>query len=200
MAEFVRRLRVRSGTLVLDVGGVAQIWELAPVKPCVVFLNQPRAKSEIGDASVVVFADGASLPFRDRSFDVVFSNSVIEHLASDGERTKFAAEVARVGKSYWVQTPNRRFPVELHLWTPLIHWLPRTWQARVLKRFSVWKLVTRPTAERSEWYVRHYLDSAHLLTAPELRALFPGAAVWHERFLGWSKSLVAYRVEQNSLQ
>ncbi|WP_255695553.1 methyltransferase domain-containing protein [Rhodohalobacter sp. 614A] len=44
--------------------------------------------------------------FEDKSFDVVFSNSVIEHVGSFENQRRFADEVRRVGKAYWVQTPD----------------------------------------------------------------------------------------------
>jgi SAM-dependent methyltransferase len=191
MAELARRVTLTSDTRVLDVGGTAQIWELAPVLPRVVFLNQARAQNEIGARAGLVLGDGTRLPFGDQSFDVVFSNSVIEHVGSPEAQAQFAAEIARVGRQYWVQTPNRWFPVEQHLWTPLVHWLPKKWQLRIVPRFSVWSLITNHSRDEREFYFRHYLDSIRLLSATELGALFPAAVVLRERFLGWPKSLVA---------
>lgn len=178
---------------VLDVGGTLEIWRLSPVMPRLVLLNQARARYEIGAGEAVVLGDGVSLPFADQSFDLVFSNSVIEHVGSRAQQACFASETARVGKQYWVQTPNRYFPIEHHLWTPFVHWLPRPWQAAVLKRFSVWRLATNFSTEQREFYVHHYLDSIRLLAARDLQTLFPGATVIRERFLGWTKSLVAWR-------
>ncbi len=82
------------------------------------------------DAEKYFLAKAASLPFADQSFDLVFSNSVIEHVGSRDTQARFASEIARVGKLFWLQTPNRYFPIEQHLWTPLVHWLPRRWQGR----------------------------------------------------------------------
>ncbi len=178
---------------VLDVGGTLEIWRLSPVMPRLVLLNQARARYEIGAGEAVVLGDGVSLPFADQSFDLVFSNSVIEHVGSRAQQACFASETARVGKQYWVQTPNRYFPIEHHLWTPFVHWLPRPWQAAVLKRFSVWRLATNFSTEQREFYVHHYLDSIRLLAARDLQTLFPGATVIRERFLGWTKSLIAWR-------
>jgi hypothetical protein len=192
MAQLAARAGLTRETRVLDVGGTAGIWRLAPVMPRVVFLNHERAQHEIGPAEAVVLGDGTSLPFRDRSFDLVFSNSVIEHVGSREQQARFAAEIARVGKSYWVQTPNRYFPIEQHLWTPLIHWLPRRWQARIVRKISVWSWLTDYTAEQREFFVNHYLDSVRLLAPSDLQALFPHATVLRERFLGWTKSLVAW--------
>jgi len=192
MALLARTVGLTRDTRVLDVGGTIDIWRLAPVMPRLILLNQARARYEIGAGEAVVLGDGTSLPFADQSFDLVFSNSVIEHVGSRGAQARFAAEIARVGKQYWVQTPNRYFPIEQHLWTPFVHWLPRSWQAAILKRFSVWKLVTNYTAAERDFYLNHYLDSIRLLSVSELRALFPGATIVRERFLGWTKSLIAW--------
>jgi SAM-dependent methyltransferase len=183
MRRFVELMRVTAETFVLDVGGTPDIWDLAPVRPRVVFLNEPRE-----EAPSTVHADGCRLPFRDGAFDVVFSNSVIEHVGGPARQKQFASEVARVGRGFWVQTPNRRFPVELHLLTPFVHWLPRRWQRWMVPRFTVWSLLVRAAPDRREFFLRHYLDSVRLLSSEELAALFPGA-----RLLKSPKSLVAYR-------
>ncbi len=191
MALLAKTVGLTANTRVLDVGGTLDIWRLAPVMPRLVLLNQTRARYEIGPGDAIVLGDGITLPFADKSFDLVFSNSVIEHVGSRADQARFASEIARVGKQYWVQTPNRYFPIEHHLWTPFVHWLPRSWQAAILKRFSVWQLVTNYNAAEREFYINHYLDSIRLLTASDLSALFPGAAIVRERFLGWTKSLIA---------
>lgn len=193
MALLAKTVGLTRDMRVLDVGGTVEIWRLAPVMPRLVLLNQARARYEIGAGESVVLGDGVSLPFADQSFDLVFSNSVIEHVGSRAEQARFAAEIARVGKQYWVQTPNRYFPIEHHLWTPVVHWLPPAWQAAILRRFSVWRMLTHYSAEQREFYVNHYLDSIRLLTASDLRAFFPDAVVLRERSLGWTKSLIAWR-------
>ena len=193
MALLAKTVGLTPETYVLDVGGTVDIWRLAPVMPRLVMLNQQRARYEIGAGETVVLGDGTSLPFADQSFDLVFSNSVIEHVGSRADQARFASEIARVGKQYWVQTPNRYFPIEHHLWTPFVHWFPRSWQRGILKHISVWQLVTSYSADEREFYVNHYLDSIRLLTASDLRELFPGSIVVRERFFGWTKSLIAWR-------
>ena len=133
------------------------------------------------------------LPFRDGAFDVVFSNSVIEHVGDAASQRLFASEIARVGRAYWVQTPNRWFPVEQHLLTPLVHWLPRSWQRAIVPRFTVWNVLVKPSPDRHAFYVAHYLEDVRLLSAAEFGALFPDGRIIRERFCGWTKSLVAFR-------
>ena len=133
------------------------------------------------------------MPFRDASFDVVFSNSVIEHVGDAASQERFAREVSRVGRGYWVQTPNRRFPVEQHLLTPFLHWLPGSWQRAIVPRFTVWSALVRVTPDRRRFYLEHYLNDVRLLDAAQVRRLFPGARVTRERLFGITKSLIAVR-------
>jgi hypothetical protein len=191
MARFAREFALTAETTILDVGGAPETWDLLEVRPRVTLLNTPRTREELAAAKSWVAGDGRMLPFRDRSFDIVFSNSVIEHVGDVESQQRFAAEVMRVGRAWWVQTPNRRFPVEQHLLTPLIHWMPKAAQRAIVPRFTVWAMLVRPSPDRREFYLRHFLEEVRLLTAAELRALFPGARVIRERFLGWTKSLIA---------
>lgn len=194
MQRFLRAFPVSAETRILDIGGTPECWDLIDECPRVTLLNTPRAKEDLRGAADWVAGDGRALPFRDGAFDIVFSNSVIEHVGDAPSQARFAREVMRVGRSYWVQTPNRRFPVEQHLLTPFVHWLPRSWQRAIVPRFTVWAAVTRVTSDRRQFYLDHYLADVRLLTAGELRRLLPDARIIRERFLGWTKSLIACRL------
>jgi hypothetical protein len=192
MATFLAALNPTGDTSILDVGGTPATWSDLPVRPRVVILNMPR-ESEAFDGMLCVGGDGCALPFRDQAFDIVFSNSVIEHVGCWEKQQRFAAEVARVGRRYWVQTPNRYFPIETHLLTPFLHLLPRSWQLRIAPRFTVWSMLTGVSREQREWYVRHFLDDIRLLDASQMVRLFPGARIIRERAGGFVKSLIALR-------
>src|SRR5580704_14616063 len=193
MAKFQRIFQVTAATRILDVGGTPANWTLLGVRPQVTILNLPRAMEEDRASMTWIFADGCRLPFRDRSFDVVFSNSVIEHLGDAGKHEQYAREIARVGVRYFVQTPNRWFPVEPHLLTPLVHFLPRRWQGIIVRRFTVWQWMERPSEDRRAFYIEHYLKDIRLLSHGDMARLFPDARLVRERFLGWTKSLIAVR-------
>jgi SAM-dependent methyltransferase len=191
MRRFVRDFSITPHTRVLDIGGTPYNWTLAPVQPRLTLLNMPRAREAAPEGLDWVDGDGCALPFGDGSFDVIFSNSVIEHLGTPERQRRFAEEVARVGKRYCVQTPNRWFPVESHLLTPWVHYLPKRWQAPLVRRWTVWAMLTGIQGERKQFYIEHYLDEVRLLDHRELQALFPRAMVVRERFLGLTKSLMA---------
>jgi hypothetical protein len=194
MDAFFTTLGVTADSSVLDVGGTADTWTDLAVRPKVTLLNMPRAGVGPEAGFSAVGADGCRLPFANRSFDVIFSNSVIEHVGSPARQKAFADEVRRVGCSYWVQTPNYWFPVEAHLLTPAVHFLPKSWQRAVLTRGSVWEWLERPSPDRRDFYIEHCLNELYLLTAGELCRLFPDCRLLRERSAGLTKSLIAYRV------
>jgi len=133
-----------------------------------------------GENVTVQRADGTQLPFPDRSFPIVFSNSVIEHVPK-GLQPAFAREIQRVGERYFVQTPNRWFPIEPHYQMPFVHFLPERLLRALNKRFTMgWR-------KKGEWY------ETTLLSASDLRRLFPDATIRRERVLGMTKSLMAVR-------
>ena len=134
-----------------------------------------------------VIADAQRLPFRDNVFEVAFSNSVIEHISDPADRQSFARELERVAERYYVQTPNFWFPVEPHLMTPFVHYLPRTLQRLLLRNFTVWGILVRPTPEGCDDFLR----DIRMMDERELRQLFPEAEIWRERVFGITKSLIA---------
>ncbi len=194
MRRFAAVFGIREDMRILDVGGTPANWQLLEVRPRVTILNMPRAQESGSDRFEFVSGDGCQLPFPDRSFDIVFSNSVIEHVGSTENQRQFAEETRRVGKGYWVQTPNRWFPIEQHLLTPVIHLLPHALQRAIVPRWTVWEWLERPTPDRREFYLEHYLNSVRLLGRRQLERLFPDARISPGRWSGLSKSLVAWRV------
>jgi hypothetical protein len=89
-----------------------------------------------------------------------------------------------------VQTPNRWFPVEQHLLTPLVHWLPKRWQQRLVPRWNLWSMLVPARPDQRRFFIEHYLRDVRLLGVRDLRQLFPGAQILRERFCGWTKSFL----------
>lgn len=137
----------------------------------------------------VIDADGTCLPFADKSFDIAFSNSVIEHVTTWDRQQAFAAEARRIAKNLWIQTPARSFPIEPHLLTPFFQYLPRHLQTRMVRYFTVWGMLTKPGPAE----VDEMISDIRLLTYREMKHLFPDCLILKERFLGLTKSYVAVR-------
>jgi len=192
MRRFYQEMEISATTRVLDIGGNRHVWRLAeqenlPV-PRVVFANIEPPKAESAGADWVL-CDGRALPFADQAFDVAFSNSVIEHVGTWESQQRFAAEVRRVARRYFVQTPNRRFFFEPHLLTPFVHWLPRPLLRRMIRNGTVLGWVVRP----HEADVEAYMRDTRLLTRGEVEDLFPDGRLVVERFCGMPKSFVTVR-------
>ena len=157
-----------AGTL-LDVGGgpgiTGEFLRLyaACSRVCVVNLEPPPWNKHETHHVKIVLADGCRLPFPPRSFDWVFCNAVIEHVGGWVRQTQFADEIRRVSaRGYFVATPNKYFPLEPHTLLPFFQFLPPGIQRRAV-RFS-------------PGYVTRY-EEIHLVSAGELRQLFPEAEV-----------------------
>lgn len=192
-ARFLSLLGKLEGHLeILDIGGTQDFWNLMAgdglPQARITLLNvvhQPvtseKFLSAVGDArSMPQYASG--------SFDVVFSNSVIEHVGSYENQRRMASEVMRIGRRYWVQTPNKRFPLEPHFLFPFFQYLPSSVRAQMVHRFDVgwYKRIPDLAAARAE------IDSIQLLTGKRFAALFPGATIHSEKLAGLTKSFVAY--------
>lgn len=129
----------------------------------------------------VVF-DGCALPFPDKSFDLVFSNAVIEHILGKGRQVQFAREIMRVGKSWFVTTPNYWFPFESHYHLPLIQFLPRPLQRHYNRLLGT----HIPKGEVQE---------LALLSARQFRRLFPTSEIGGVRVTFWPETLVAFYID-----
>jgi uncharacterized membrane protein len=192
MREFVRRFGVTDETRVLDVGGDSFNWRILAeregVRPKVTILNViPPDIADLPAHIRWVIADALSAPFPNNAFDVVFSNSVIEHLGTAAAQQQFAREISRMGQVYWVQTPNRWFPMEPHLICPFIHYLPRRMQ-RPLYPFTPWALLT-PGVDAEA--MDDQFETLRLLTKRDFIALFPSASILTERVAGLAKCFIA---------
>lgn len=194
--KFYKLFRWTAETKVLDVGGTLFMWDLAkqmglPV-PRLTLLNLSAEFMFLSDGQRVdaVEGSGTHMPFRDQSFDIVFSNSVIEHLFSSANQALFANEIERVGKCYFVQTPDPVFFIEPHYLTPFIHWFPTPIRAKLIRNFTITGLVARPTKEQA----RQMADEIQLVPKNAFQAMFSRGKLIRERLAGIPKSLIMYRL------
>ena len=191
MIAFCDLLGVTRETRVLDVGGTFYNWSLLPAdrRPRVTLLNlDPRpVDADWPDDVSYVQASALAIPFDRGDVDVVFSNSVIEHVGDWAAQQRCAIEIRRLAVPYWVQTPNYYFPVEPHFFGLGVQFLPRRLAVPYVRWASAWGWFKRRSADEA----RAALDDIRLLAPNELRALFPESRIRRERVLGLTKSLIA---------
>ena len=191
MARFTRRFQMGPETRLLDVGGYPYTWTEVDVQARVTLLNLhilPDA-AQYQDRYEFVVGDGMDLKYGDGAYDILYSNSVIEHLSNFENQEKFAREIRRVGRHLWIQTPARSFFIEPHLLTPFIHYLPIRWRKRLARRLTLWGWLTRPTSDQAAAFI----DEIRLLSFGEMQRLFPDCEILKERFFGLTKSYIAIR-------
>jgi len=177
---------------ILDVGGTQGFWERMaftdePGVSITVLNLDPQPVHLAGFTSIIGDATNLSL-FADHAFDVVFSNSVIEHVGDMAKQRRMAEEVARVGQRYFVQTPNYYFPIEPHYLFPGFQWLPLGARAQLLYHFDLGWTKRKATIEAA----RQSVASVKLLRKKEVLALFPHANLYEEKVAGLTKSFVVY--------
>jgi SAM-dependent methyltransferase len=202
---FLDRLKPSATDEIIDLGGGkgGYLAEILPYRGNVTIADVDPAVLKLATDTYgfnTVCLDGSSrFAIADQQYDVVFCSSVIEHITGPREiifdildskqfaasarsaQANFAAEIRRIGKRYFVQTPYKYFPVEPHSFLPFfIVWLPRRWQIGLLAFFG-----------------RHWIKSVQadfrLLTIREMRELFPDAEIVLERYYGFIKSIVAIK-------
>ena len=189
-------LTAQEDVKVLDIGGRRDYWEYlsADLRPKVhITLVNFEYELENYDENVdglqfeLCVGDGCDLPqFEDQSFDLVHSNSVIEHVGSMARMAQFAKETRRLGRAYYVQTPYLWFPLEPHFGVPFFHWLPAPSRAQLVHKFNVG---FSNKIENFEDALAE-IDTINLVDKGLMKRLFPEATLMRERFALMTKSLI----------
>ncbi len=183
MQEFPDLAQMR----VLDVGGTSAFWSQTPEHPLQVTVINLDAQTARQPWISTHQADACTLRLREQ-FDLVISNSLIEHVGGHERRQRLADVIHHHADRHWVQTPYRYFPIEPHWVAPGIQWLPLP--ARIAYS-RYWPLGHMRPADYEE-----ALDGVleiELLTLTEMRHYFPASTIWKEHFAGMTKSLTAVK-------
>ena len=181
--RFVALVGLRPDERILDVGaGVgAALERFNSVNPVTALDLAPTTSAWLEQSNVTtMLGDATEMPFADGEFAVAFSNSVIEHVPAELQAA-FAAEVRRVSERYFIQTPNRWFPIEPHYQFPFFQFLPERARRFLNRHFTL------------GFQPKGYWEPIELLTARDMQRLFPDATIHRERVLGLTKSLMAVR-------
>jgi hypothetical protein len=174
---------------VIDLGGTAEAWLRSPVRPGSLHVVNLEAQPETVPSWIRSDrADACDLPphISNATYDLVYSNSVIEHVGGHAQRMRFAETVHRLAGQHWVQTPYRYFPIEPHWLFPGFQFLPLTLRARLSQR---WPLVHTPSQTRDEGL--RAAMGVELLSRAEMAFYFPRSVLRAERVLGVVKALIA---------
>jgi hypothetical protein len=190
--EFAATFPSIETSTVLDLGGTVRSWTTSPVRPAhVTLVNVDLDESDAPPWIHQVAGDACDLPqeVRRGAWDLVFSNSVIEHVGGHSRRREFARSVRDLAPAYWVQTPYRYFPIEPHWLFPGFQFLPTSLRAQTDLRW--WLKQDHPTDYPSA--VAHVL-LVELLNKTELAYYFPDSTIRSERLMGLTKSIIAVKV------
>ena len=210
-AIFRSKFKLVETTRVLDIGSenganINLVLEGTPVNPknvCIADIEEKAlndGREQFGYQTLLLDESGI-LPFADGEFDLVYCSSVIEHVTLSkseiwkitGEKefrraawenqTKFAAEIRRVGQTYFVQTPNRGFLIESHSWLPFAGWLPRPLLLKILQ-------------VSNKFWIKSAPPDFNLLDARQMAELFPEAEIVVEKKFGSVKSVMAMKIRR----
>ena len=124
--------------------------------------------------------DGKVFPFKNKQFDICWSNAVLEHVGSYGAQVLFLKEIARTSAHGFITTPNKHFPIEVHTRVPLLHWLPKQWFDAFLRFIG------------KEWATGDYM---RLVSKKELQCCLKDAGIdsykiIHNRLFGFTLDFI----------
>lgn len=192
MQLFVRTIKPTTGMRVLDMGGQPAIWDHVRPSLRITCLNLPGIIDkghQTHHQIQYLEGDACSMPYFKRGdFDIIFSNSVIEHVGGQEKQLAFTAEVQRLSDTYWVQTPCKYFPIEAHCGMPFWWFYPSALKLYFLRHWS--KKLPAWTEMVSETTV---------ITKKDLRKFFPKSSIITE-WLIFPKSLIAYSSKVNLIE
>jgi hypothetical protein len=185
--EFKRRFPDLADMRVLDLGGTADTWRVPGMRANSITLVNIDQDVEDPEEPWMDMSHEDACSGGFGKYDLVFSNSLMEHLGGHARRQQFAEVIQESAPSWWIQTPYRYFPIEPHWIFPGFQFLP--FRARLMicqHRDTLNVPACKDRAEAAE-----LVASTELISATEMRTYFPTSEIWFERIAGLPKSLVA---------
>jgi hypothetical protein len=195
MRLFEEIMKPSADDVMLDVGGYPWFWRMRPQCTKRIDCVNLHAVNWDPDACpehriTMQMGDGCALAYPDKTYDIVFSNSVVEHVGDWERQQAFAHEVRRVGRRLWIQTPAYECPVEPHYLMLGVHWFPVSMRRKILRWFTPWGWMTKPNQETVDKTIKF----TQLLRRKQMVELFPDCQIVTERLFGlFPKSYIAIR-------
>ena len=177
---------------ICDLGGTYRYWNVFPFDefPDITFeislvnIMEKSFKQEVHFSNVrfvSMIGDGCNMENTDTDhYHICHSNSVIEHVGNWKRIKEFVQETTRIGKYYYIQTPNYWFPIEPHYMLPFVHFLPRPIHTSILRLIKELDF-DRATAN---------FDENRMLSRREFKHIFPNCDHHMEWFI-LPKSFIA---------
>ena len=180
------RLSLKAGDKIIDLGGTCEIWDFVETPLDVTIVNLPgvdvKPAADSRHSFHFVVGDATRLDYDDNHFDLVFSNSVIEHVGGEKQEQAFAREARRLAPSYYVQTPSVWFPLEAHSGVPFWWALPDRLRQRIIER---WRKKLPAWTEM--------IEGTTVISRKKLERYFPDGTLITERVAGIPKSYAVFR-------
>lgn len=170
VSSFGRKVKV------LDIGGTQEYWEMMeytdPNLIEVVLINIDEIQVSLPNFRAIK-KNALELDINGFDCDIVFSHSLIEHV--DHER--FAQLISDSKKPYFIQTPNKYFPIEPHFLIPLFQFMP-LWLKLYLTRNSS---------------IKNEVETINLLSKGDLKRLFPNSKIFGGKIFGLVQSFIVVK-------
>ena len=189
---FLKKInKMQKPVTILDLGGKINFWEnrdLAGNNEYKITIVNIEKETSIYSNIHCEIGDATNLnKFNTKSFNIVHSNSVIEHLYNFNNQSKMASEIIRVGQKHIVQTPNKYFFIEPHYLLPFFQFFPDKLKYLILIKTKLSRL--------KKWdknFAKQYIKEIRLLSMKEMKVLFPNSKIYFEKFLGMNKSFTMH--------
>ncbi|MBZ0203065.1 MAG: class I SAM-dependent methyltransferase [Ignavibacteria bacterium] len=182
---------------ILDIGGTENFWiqmgltDPKAAKITIVNIDEPDG-GKMQDLPNMEFIKGDARDenlYKAGEFDIIFSNSVIEHINDESGQGLMAKLIRTYGRKYFVQTPARSIPIEPHFLFPYFQFLPRSIKLFLVMHFNMgWFKKCNSKEEAVE-----LVGSIRLLNKNQMQQFFADAEILTERFLRIPKSYIAIK-------
>ena len=195
-SHFIKKIiseifKLKGSVNIVDLGGTENFWNiidtefLIEYKVKITLINLINYKIKNKKIFSQINQDFFKYDFVNNSFDLSFSNSVIEHLGDAKKIISFCNLHKNLSKYYYLQTPNKYFFIEPHFMFPFFNFMPKAFQLFILKNFNVGNFT-----KKNIGYALKELNQIRLLSKKDLEKYFPKENIVSEKIFFLNKSYI----------